>query len=105
MAQVFTDENLNQVIATGKPVVVDFWATWCGPCKAIAPIIEELAHDYEGRVEIGKYDVDDAGGEAAVDFGIRSIPTLLFFKGGQLVDRLVGATPKEILKTKIDALL
>lgn len=105
MAQIFTDENLPAIIQGGAPVVVDFWATWCGPCRMVAPIVEELAKEYEGRVNIGKYDVDEAGGDMAAEFGIRSIPTLLFFKGGQLVDRQVGATTRDALKAKIDALL
>ena len=105
MAQIFNDENLPQVISGNKPVVVDFWATWCGPCRMIAPIVEQLAQEYEGRVEIGKYDVDEAGGDMAAEFGIRSIPTILFFKGGQQVDKQVGATSYEALKAKIDALL
>lgn len=104
MAFTFTDENLNGIIAEGNAVVVDFWATWCGPCRAIAPIIEELAHDYEGRVLIGKCDVDECS-DAAAEFGIRSIPTLLFFKDGKLVDRHVGGTTRDVLEAKVKALL
>ena len=104
MAFVFTDENLKQEIESGKPVVVDFWATWCGPCRVIGPIVEDLAKDYEGRVVIGKYDVDE-GGDMAAEYGVRNIPTLLFFKDGQLVDRNVGTASREMLAAKIDALL
>ena len=104
MAFVFNDENLKQEIASGKPVVVDFWATWCGPCRMIAPIVEELAAQYDGQVLIGKYDVDD-GADMAAEYGVRNIPTLLFFKDGQLVDRNVGSTTRETLEQKIKALL
>ena len=104
MAFVFTDENLKQEIESGKPVVVDFWATWCGPCRVIGPIVEDLAKEYEGRVVIGKYDVDE-GGDMAVEYGVRNIPTLLFFKDGQLVDRHVGTTTRDALAAKIDTLL
>ena len=104
MAFVFTDENLKQEIESGKPVVVDFWATWCGPCRSIAPIVEELAQAYDGRVLIGKYDVDE-GTDMAAEFGVRNIPTLLFFKDGQLVDRMVGSTGRDALTEKIEKLL
>ena len=104
MAFVFTDDNAKKEIETGKPVVIDFWAEWCGPCKHIAPIVEELAEEYDGRVLIGKYNADE-GDDMAIDYGIRSIPTILFFKNGELVDRNVGSTTKEVLKGKIDALL
>ncbi len=104
MAHVFTDENLQQTIATGKPVVVDFWAEWCGPCKSIAPVIEQLSDEYQDRVLIGKYDVEE-GGDAAVEYGVRSIPTLLFFKDGKLVDRNVGSITRDALAQKIDAML
>ncbi|MBO6250300.1 MAG: thioredoxin [Muribaculaceae bacterium] len=104
MAYTFNDENFKEELASGKPMVVDFWAEWCGPCKRMAPIVEDLAKAYEGRVLIGKYDVDEAG-DLPVEYGVRNIPTLLFFKGGQLVDRAVGAMPAEALAAKIDALL
>ena len=104
MAYIFNDENFKEELASGKPLVVDFWAEGCGPCKRLAPIVEELAEAYQGRVLIGKYDVDEAG-DLPVDYGVRNIPTLLFFKGGQLVDRAVGAMPREALAAKIDALL
>jgi len=104
MALEFTDSNLKGYIAGDKPVVVDFWAEWCGPCRMIAPIIGELATEYEGKVAIGKMNVDE-NNEFAAQFGIRSIPTILFFKGGNLVDKHVGLAQKAVLKEKIDALL
>lgn len=104
MAITFNDENLKQAIESGKPVVVDFWATWCGPCRMIAPIVEELAAQYEGQVTIGKYDVDE-GTDMAVEYGVRNIPTLLFFKDGKLVDRNVGSTTRDALEAKVKALL
>ncbi|MBR3414337.1 MAG: thioredoxin [Bacteroidales bacterium] len=99
-----TDSNFDQVLAEGKPVVVDFWATWCGPCRALAPTIEALAAEYEGRVVIGKCDVDEAV-DLPVKYGIRNIPTVMFFKDGQLVDKQVGAAPKQVYVDKINALL
>ena len=104
MAKVFTDENINEVIKSGTPVVVDFWAEWCGPCKAVSPIVDELAQEFEGKVEIGKYDVDE-GGDVMAEYGIRNIPTILFFKNGELQDRNVGSIAKDALKAKIEALL
>ena len=97
MAFVFTDENAKAKIAEGGPVVIDFWATWCGPCMRMAPIVDELAEQYEGQVLIGKYNVED-GDELAVEFGIRNIPTLLFFKDGDLKERSVGSLPKNELE-------
>ena len=99
-----TDSNFDQVLAEGKPVVVDFWATWCGPCRALAPTIEALAAEYEGRVVIGKCDVDEAV-DLPVKYGISNIPTVMFFKDGQLVDKQVGAAPKQVYVDKINALL
>ena len=99
-----TDSNFDQVLAEGKPVVVDFWATLCGPCRALAPTIEALAAEYEGRVVIGKCDVDEAV-DLPVKYGIRNIPTVMFFKDGQLVDKQVGAAPKQVYVDKINALL
>ncbi|NDV47675.1 thioredoxin [Paludibacter sp. 221] len=104
MALEFTDSNLKEYIAGGKPVVVDFWAEWCGPCRMITPIIEELAEAYEGQVEIGKMNVDD-NTETPEEYGIRNIPTILFFKNGELVDKQVGAVQKSALEDKIKALL
>lgn len=90
----FTDQNFqSEVLDSQIPVLVDFWAVWCGPCKAIAPTVEELAKEYKGKVKIGKVDVD-SNAAVAGKFGIRSIPTLLVFKGGKVVDQVIGAVPK-----------
>ena len=99
-----TDSNFNDILATDKLVMVDFWATWCGPCRAIAPVVEELANEYEGRAVIAKCNVDECE-DVPMKYGIRNIPTLLFFKGGEVVDKLVGAAPKSEIAKKIDALL
>ncbi|MDO4511570.1 MAG: thioredoxin [Bacteroidales bacterium] len=104
MAYIFNDENAKQAIESGKPVVIDFWAEWCGPCRHIGPFVEELAEEFEGRVLIGKYDVDE-GDDLPVDYGIRSIPTILFFKDGELKNRHVGSASKDDLKKKIEELL
>lgn len=104
MALQMTDANFNELLNSGKPLVVDFWAEWCGPCRMVAPIIEELAEEYGDRVLIGKMDVDK-NDEVCAQFGIRNIPTILFFKNGQLVDKQVGAAQKAALAAKIDALL
>ena len=104
MALEITDSNYKEILAEGKPVVMDFWAPWCGPCKMVSPIIDELAAEYEGRVIIGKCDVDD-NDEVAVEFGIRSSPTVLFFKDGKQVDKQVGSVAKSVFATKIEALL
>lgn len=104
MAFEIKDENVEELLKGDKPVVIDFWAPWCGPCKQIAPIVEELAAEYEGKVVIGKCDVDE-NADLPATYGIRNIPTILFFKGGELVDKQVGAAKKSALKEKIDALL
>ena len=99
-----TDANFEEIIGSDKPVLVDFWAEWCGPCKMIGPIVEEMAGDYEGKAVIGKVNVDLNPGVSA-KFGIRSIPTLLVFKNGEVVDKQVGAVPKNILSKNLDAQL
>ena len=104
MALEITDSNFQEILAEGKPVVMDFWAPWCGPCKMVGPIIDELATEYEGKVIIGKCDVDENGDEAA-EYGIRNIPTVLFFKNGELVDKQVGSAPKSAYVAKIEAIL
>jgi len=104
MTAEFTDENIKEIINSGKPVVIDFWAEWCGPCRMVGPLVEELAKEYEGRVHIGKMNVDD-NVETPETYGIRNIPTILFFKDGQLVDKQIGATQKTVIATKVEALL
>jgi thioredoxin 1 len=105
MAFTFTDENVNETIATGQPIVVDFWATWCGPCMGMAPVIDELAAEYEGKVLIGKYNVDEEG-DFASDNRIMALPTILFFKDGKKTSiRLAGSQTKDNLKAKIEELL
>ncbi|MCG8321316.1 MAG: thioredoxin [Cytophagales bacterium] len=97
-----TDANFEEVINSDKPVLVDFWAEWCGPCKMIGPLVEELASDYDGKAVIGKVNVDENPNVSA-KFGIRSIPTLLVFKSGEIVDKQIGAVPKGVLAQKLDA--
>ncbi len=104
MALNITDSNFQELLAEGKPVVMDFWAPWCGPCKMVGPIIDELATEYEGKVIIGKCDVDE-NGDVAGEYGIRNIPTVLFFKDGKLVDKQVGSAPKSAYVAKIEAML
>ena len=104
MAFKFTDENVEEIINSGKPVVIDFWATWCGPCRMVAPIIEELANEYDGKVTVGKCDVEEAD-DIAAEFGIRNIPTIVFMKDGKILDKIVGAASKSKIEEKIKALI
>jgi len=104
MAFEFTDENVKGIIESGKPVVVDFWATWCGPCKAMSPIVDALAEEYDGKIVIGKYNTED-NTDFAIENRIMSIPTFLFFKNGEKVGRLSGSQPKDVLEAKIKELL
>jgi thioredoxin 1 len=104
MAKEITSANFQEVLSEGKPVVVDFWATWCGPCRMITPVVEELAEEFEGRVTVGKCNVDEDN-QLPSQFAIRNIPTLLFFKNGELAERHVGALSKADLKAKIENLL
>ena len=103
MALQITDQNFDEVVLkSDKPVLVDFWAEWCGPCRMVGPVVEELSNEYSGKAVVGKVDVD-SNAEISTRFGIRNIPTLLIFKNGQVVDKQVGVVPKSTLAAKLDA--
>lgn len=103
MALEITDATFNDlVLQSDKPVLVDFWATWCGPCRMLSPVIEQLHNEFEGKAIVGKVDVDN-NQKAATDYGIRNIPTVLIFKNGEVVDKIVGVSPKEVYAEKISA--
>lgn len=104
MKQTFTDANFESILAGDLPVVIDFSATWCGPCKKVGPIIDELAEEYAGKVNIGACDVDE-NDDLTSKYGVRNIPTILFIKNGEVVDKQVGAAPKSVLEEKIQNLL
>lgn len=105
MAIEITDANFEElVVKSEKPVMIDFWAVWCGPCRMIAPIVEEMSAEYEGKAVIGKVDVD-SNPNVAMKYGIRNIPTVLFVKNGEIVDKQVGAAPKATFTNKLNALL
>ena len=99
-----TNENYESYKNGSLPLVIDFWATWCGPCRMVAPIIEELANEYDGKVTVGKCDVEEAD-DIAADFGIRNIPTIVFMKDGKILDKIVGAASKSKIEEKIKALI
>ncbi len=103
MALEFTDANFqDEVLNADQPVLVDFWAEWCGPCKMLGPVIDELAGEYEGKAKIGKIDIDN-NRDAAVQYGIQSIPSIIIFKNGEVVNKFVGISPKDELAGAIDA--
>lgn len=104
MEQVITNTNLSGVLSSSKVVVIDFWATWCGPCRVLGPTVDDIAAEYEGRVTVAKCNVDDCE-DIAAEFGIRNIPSLLFFKDGELVDRTAGLQTKQQIEEKLNALL
>ena len=104
MALAINKENLSELLSQEKPVVIDFWAEWCGPCRMVAPIVDELAAEYESKVVIAKCDVEE-NDDITMKYGVRNIPTILFLKGGEVVDKQVGAVSKDVLKSKIENLL
>ena len=104
MALQITDDSFRVLMAGDKPLVVDFWAEWCGPCRMLGPVIEELAEQYEDKVIIGKMNVDE-NDEIPAEYGIRSIPTVLFFKNGELVDKYIGVAAKNLIEDKLKAIL
>ncbi|HEX2933953.1 MAG TPA: thioredoxin [Bacteroidales bacterium] len=105
MAIEVTDANFEkEVLQSNIPVIVDFWAEWCGPCRMVAPIVKEMSGEFEGRAKVAKMDVD-SNPDIPVKYGIRNIPTILFFKNGQIVDKQVGAVPKNVLVSKLEAIL
>ena len=104
MATIATNATFDGILASNLPVVVDFWATWCGPCRVLGPTVDDIEEEYAGKAVVVKCNVDDCE-EIAVQYGIRNIPTLLFFKDGKVVDRTVGVVPKELIAEKLDALI
>ena len=104
MEKVVTDTNIKEVLASAPVVLVEFWAVWCGPCRALGPIVEEVASEFEGKIVVGKCNVDEAQ-DISMEYGIRSIPTIIFFKNGEPVDKTIGLVPKEEIVKRINSLL
>ena len=104
MSKVVSNTNISEILAGDQPVMIDFWASWCGPCRMLAPTVDEIEKEYESKVVVAKCNVDDAD-EVAMQFRIRNIPTLMFFKGGEMVNRLVGAVPKNEITAILDSLI
>jgi thioredoxin 1 len=104
MGKVVTNSNFSEILSADQPVLVDFWATWCGPCRMLSPTVDEIADEYEGRVTVAKCNVDDSD-EIAMQYRVRNIPTLIFFKGGQQVDKLVGLVSKKEITDILDKLI
>ena len=102
---VINDSNYSEVLAQNKPMVLDFCSTWCGPCRMVGPVIQELADQYEGKVIVGKVNIEEDADDLVAQFGIRNIPTILYMKNGEVVDKVVGAAPKSTLESKLQALL
>ncbi len=104
MAKVVNDSNIGEILGSGQPVLIDFWATWCGPCRVLSPVVEEIAEEFEGRAVVAKCNVDDCE-DISVKYGIRNIPTLLYFKNGELVDRTVGVVSKQDIAARLTKLI
>ena len=104
MAKVVNDSNISEILGSGQPVLIDFWATWCGPCRMLGPVVDEIAEEFEGRAVVAKCNVDDCE-DISMKYGIRNIPTLLYFKNGELVDRTVGVVPKQDIADRLNKLI
>ena len=102
---VINDSNYSEVLAQGKPMVLDFWAPWCGPCRMVGPVIEELGKQYEGQVIVGKVNIEEDADDLVRQFGIRNIPAIFYMKNGEIVDKVIGAAPRATLEEKLKALI